>query len=385
MDPIYLDHNATTPVDPEVLDAMLPYLRSDFGNPSSSHPFGRRARQAVENARADVASLIGAHVEEIVFTSGGTEASLLALVGGAEAIRARSGGRRLSFVSFTLEHPATLQPLEALRAKGDTVHLVPPDPEGIVRLDKMLETWQLTTQPDIVSLMHAQNEIGVLQPVDMVGRMARSRGTLFHVDAAQTAGKIPLHVTAIGCDLLTIAGHKLYAPKGVGALYVRSGVELLPVLPGAGQERGLRGGTENVPGIVGLGAACRLAARRLAAGESDRLRALRDRLWSELESLIPGIVWTAPRVATLPNTLHVRFPGVTGNALLNATPEIAASTGSACHAGRDEAPAAILALGTDEAAALGSVRLSLGHGNDEVQILEAARALAAGWEKAVGG
>jgi cysteine desulfurase len=238
---------------------------------------------------------------------------------------------------------------------------------------------------DLVSLMHAHNETGAVQPVQEVGRIARERGILFHVDAAQTIGKLVVDVDAIGCDLLSIAGHKVYAPKGVGALYVRKGTKLVPLLPGAGQEGGLRGGTENVAGIVGLGAACALAARRLAANDSARLAALRDSLWDHLRARIPRIVRTSERAPTLPNTLHVRFPGATGNAILAAAPGVAASTGSACHAGSEEPPAAIVAMGIDEAEALGSIRLSLGHGTDEAGIEAAAEHLIRGWKHAFGG
>ncbi len=376
MEPIYLDHNATTPLDPEVLDAMMPYLTAEFGNPSSGHPYGRRARAAIEEARARVASLLDADPEEIVFTSGGTEASQLALLGGV---------RPSAIVSFALEHPATLRPIEELRARGAHVTLVPPDRSGVVRLDMMLRALEAAEGPCIASLMHAHNETGALQPVAEIGRIARARGVLFHVDAAQSAGKIPVRAGEIGCDLLTVAAHKLYGPKGVGALYVRRGTALRALLPGAGQERGLRGGTENVAGIVGFGAACVLAGRRLEDGEGRRLTALRERLWEGLRAAIPGIARTAEGVETLPNTLHVRFPGVTGNALLAKTPGIAASTGSACHAGSDAPPAAIVALGVPETEALGSVRLSVGHSTTEPAIDAATDFLIQGWRSARGG
>jgi cysteine desulfurase len=385
MVPIYLDHNATTPVDPEVLEAMLPFLREHFGNPSSGHAFGRTARAAIESARSEVASLIGAASEEIVFTSGGTEASQLALLGGAAALRRRKGGRALRLVSFALEHPATLRPLEALRAQGDTLVLIPSDPRGVVLREALLRAWDAPVRPDLVALMHAHNETGVVQPVEEVGRLCRANGTLFHVDAAQSLGKIAVDVRAIGCDLLSIAGHKLYGPKGTGALYVRQGVEIEARLPGAGQEHGRRGGTENVPGIVGLGAACRLAASRLAAGETARLSALRERLWEALHARVPGLARTGEGVARLPNTLHVRFPRATGNDVLAAAPEVAASTGSACHAGSDQPPAAILSLGVPEVEALGSVRLSVGHGTTPQAVDRAAEALARAWRTVAGG
>jgi cysteine desulfurase len=382
---IYLDSNATTPVDPIVLEAMLPFLRSEFGNPSSAHPLGRSARAAIDRAREEVAALIGADPEEIAFTSGGSESSLLALLGGAEAIRRRNDGRPLRLLSFSLEHPATLRPLETLRERGDALTLIPPGPDGIVEIGPFLEALRGEPAPDLVSLIHAHNETGAIQPVERIGRAARRCGALFHVDAAQSIGKIPADVGTIGCHLLSIAGHKLYAPKGVGALYIRKGTELIPVLAGAGQERGLRGGTENVPGIVALGAACRLARQRLAAGESERLAMLRDRLWRRLREQIDGLAWTSENAPTLPNTLHLRFPEVSGNLLLAAAPEVAASTGSACHAGRDEAPSAIVALGIPEEEAIGSVRLSLGHGLTNETIDRAADALIRAWRSARGG
>lgn len=385
MKPIYLDHNATTPVDPEVCDAMLPYLRECWGNPSSSHELGRAAREGVERARGEVASLIGARPLEIVFTSSGTEATHLSLIGAAEALRPQAREGRISIVSFTLEHPAVLVPLEELKVRGDRIALVPPDSNSVVRIDALREAMLAAAPPEIVSLMHAHNETGAIQPVEEVGRIARGRGILFHVDAAQTIGKIAVSVSSIGCDLLSIAAHKLYGPKGAGALYIREGTPIRPVVRGAGQERGMRGGTENVAGIVGLGAACRIAGQHLAAGESARLTGLRERLWDALKAAVPGIRRTAEGVPTLPNTLHVRFPGIRGNALLARVPEIAASTGSACHAGSDEPPAAIVAIGASKEDALGSIRLSLGRGTDAESIDLAARLLAEGWRGVLGG
>jgi cysteine desulfurase len=385
MEPIYLDHNATTPVDPEVREAMLPYLGPEFGNPSSGHAYGLRVRAAVARARDQAAAMIGAAPEEIVFTSGGTEASYLALLGAAAALRDRRPDRSLRIASFTLEHPATLVPLEDLRRRGDEVLLARADHHGVVDLDEILGAVRGPEPADLASLMVAHNETGAIQPVEEVGRAAHGAGTVYHVDAAQAAGKIPVNVDAIGCDLLSIVGHKLYAPKGIGLLYIRTGTPIRPLVGGAGQERGLRGGTENVPGIIGLGAACALAARRLLDGEPTRLARLRDRLWERLRAEIPGLARTSAGVATLPNTLHVRFPGTSGNAVLSATPEIAASTGSACHSGIDRPPAAIVALGVPEEEAVGSVRLSLGHGTDPETVERAADYLIRGWRAASGG
>lgn len=385
MDSIYLDYNATTPVDPEVREAILPFLGPEFGNPASSHVFGLRVRAAVARAREQAAALIGSRPDEIVFTSGGTEASHLALLGAAEALRARIPDRPLRIVSFALEHPATLVPIEDLRRRGDEVRLIPADPDGVVRLDAMLDAVSGPEPADIVSLMVAHNETGALQPVERVGMAAREAGAVYHVDAAQAAGKVPVDVDAIGCDLLSIVGHKLYAPKGIGYLYIRAGTEIHALVRGAGQERGLRGGTENVPGIIGLGVACAIAGRRLADGDAQRIVLLRERLWDRLRDAIPGIARTSTNVPTLPNTLHVRFPGASGNAVLSCTPEVAASTGSACHSGIDRPPAAIVALGVPAEEALGSVRLSLGHGTDDEAIDRAADALVRGWRAACGG
>lgn len=385
MKQIYLDHNATTPVDPVVLESLLPYLRSEYGNPSSGHPLGRRAKEAIDVARNSVADLIGARSDEIVFTSGGTEASQLGLIGAAERLRAKKPDGRLRAISFALEHPATIRPLEQLSRRGDEVRFVPADENGVARLDPFIEAIDSPEPVDIASLMHAHNETGAIQPVEDVGRAARENGVIFHVDAAQSVGKLEVDVDSISCDLLTIAGHKLYAPKGIGALYVRSGTEIAPLIPGAGQESGLRGGTENVAGIVALGTACRLAAERLAARDPARLAELRDRFWNLLQRGIPGIARTSHGTETLPNTLHVRFPGTTGDAVLDETPDVAASTGSACHAGSTEPPAAITALGVPEKEALGSVRLSLGHGTDTDAIDTAADLLIKGWNRAIGG
>jgi cysteine desulfurase len=385
MEPIYLDHNATTPVDPEVREAILPFLGPEFGNPSSGHIFGRRARAAVTRAREQAAALIGALPDEIIFTSGGTEASHLALLGAAEALRERRPGGRLRIASFVLEHPATLVPLEELRRRGDEIRLARVDPRGVVDLPELLGAVRGPEPADLVSLMLAHNETGAIQPVEEVGRAARAVGAIYHVDAAQAAGKVPVRVDAIGCDLLSIVGHKLYAPKGIGLLYIRAGTPVRALVGGAGQEHGLRGGTENVPGIIGLGAACAVASRRLAEGESKRIAELRDRLWDRLHTAIPGIARTSEGVPTLPNTLHVRFPGASGNAVLSATPEVAASTGSACHSGIDRPPPAILALGVPEDEAVGSVRLSLGHGTDPAAVESAADHLIRGWQAARGG
>ena len=374
LDPIYLDHNATTPLHAEVLEAMLPYLRKHFGNPSSSHVFGQRAHAAVARAREQVAELLGCAPDEMLFTSGGTEANNLAIRGALEL-----AGARRHIVTSSVEHPATDRPCEYLEAHGCQLTRVAVDGQGHVRTHDLRAS--LRDDTALVTVMLAQNETGTLMPVGDIARLARARGALMHTDAAQAVGKIPTRVDELGVDLLSLAGHKLYAPKGIGALYVRRGTRLAPVLLGAGHERGLRPGTENVAAIVALGQACALARRDLAA-EAARERTLRDELWESLRAAIPGLRLNGHREHRLPNTLNVSFPGVRGNAVLGAAPELAASTGSACHEGGETPSAVLSAMGLDAATALGAVRLSLGRGTTREQVTTAASALVRGFERA---
>ena len=371
--PIYLDYNATTPVAPEVLDAMLPFLREEYGNPSSGHACGKRAHDAVERARGQVAALIGAMAEEIVLTGSGTEATNLALRG---AVLAHPG--RTHVVTSSFEHPATAETCAWLERHGIDVSRVPVERDGRVMPNKVAALVNRRTL--IVTVMHANNELGTVQPIAEIAALARAKGALMHTDAAQTLGKIPVDVDALGVDLLTIAGHKLYAPKGVGVLYVRHGTELEPVITGAGHERGLRPGTENVAGIVGLGKACELAERGMVA-ERMRLRALRDQLLEKLRARVPEIVLHGHPTLRLPNTLFVSFPRVAGGDLLDAVPGIAASTGSACHSGSDSACASLLAIGVPLEEAIGPVRLSLGRGTTVQEIEQAAELLGAAWRR----
>lgn len=372
-DPIYLDHNATTPILPEVLEAMLPHLGEHFGNPSSGHVYGRRAREVVEAARARVAALIGASPEEIVLTSGGTESNNLAIRGVAAA---RSQRRHV--VTSAIEHPATDAPCRLLERQGWEVTVLGVDASGRIRVDEATRAVRETTA--LVTVIHASNETGVLQPVTELAGAVRAAGALIHTDAAQSAGKVPVDVDVLGVDLLSIAGHKLYAPKGVGALYVRRGTPIVPVLLGAEQEHALRPGTENVASIVGLGAACETAARTLEE-EAKRVSVLRDALWRQLRAGIPGILINGRERERLPNTLNVRLPGARGQAVLDACPEVAASTGSACHAGT-EAPSKVLtAMGLGEEEALGALRLSLGRGTTAEAVDRAAAALIAAWRR----
>jgi cysteine desulfurase len=371
MGAIYLDYNATTPIAPEVFEAMLPWLREHHGNPGSTHASGRRAARAVAEARASVAALIGADPTEIVFTGCATEADNLAVLGVAGA----SGGRHL--VVSAIEHPAVLEPALELRRRGWGLTVLPVDSTG--RVDPVAVAAALRTDTALVSVMHANNEVGTIQPVAEIAAITRARGVILHTDAAQSVGKLPIDVDALGIDLLTIAGHKFYAPKGIGALYVRAGTRLAPLAWGGGQERGLRPGTENVASIVALGAAARLAMRDQTA-VTVRLRALRDELHARLAAAIPGLRLNGHPVERLPNTLHVSFPGVSGRALLAAVGDrIAASVGSACHSEHDQVSGVLAAMGADASIAAGAVRLSVGTPTTEVEVGDAASALAATW------
>jgi cysteine desulfurase len=371
MSPIYLDYNATTPVDPAVLDAMLPYLRGEFGNPSSAHGLGSRAHDAVEAARAEVAALIGAAPNEIVFTSGGTEASNIAIRGAVRIDAARS-----DVVTTTIEHSATEACCAFLQGAGHRVTRAAADANGLI--DPARVAAAIDGKTALVTIIHAQNEIGTIQPISEIAATALRHGALVHVDAAQSVGKVAVDVKDLGADLLSIAGHKLYAPKGVGVLYVRRGVELPPLLLGAGQERGRRPGTENVPYIVALGEACRVAGRMLER-ESTRLSALAGDLFAALQREIPGIILVGHPTQRLPNTLNILFPDVSGRKVLEKCPRVIASTGSACHADSEEPSAILTALGISRDSALGAVRLSLGRGTTKENVADAAADLAAAW------
>jgi len=374
MQPIYLDHNATTPIHPEVVEAMLPYLTEHFGNPSSAHVFGRRAQAAIERAREQVAALLGCAPDEITFTSGGTESNNLAIRGALDL-----AGTRRHVLTSIVEHPATARPCAWLEKQGVEVTRMPVDPLGQVLPDEAKAFVRGDT--GLVTVMLAQNETGTLMPVRDLAAVAHERGALLHTDAAQAVGKIPTRVDKLGVDMLSVAGHKLYAPKGVGALYVRRGTRIGPVMLGAGHERGLRPGTENVASIVALGQACVVAGRDLDV-EPARQRGLRDTLWDALRAAIPNIRLNGHPVQRLPNTLNVGFPGVRGSAVLDAAPQIAASTGSACHAGGETPSAVLLAMGLDADAALGAVRLSIGRATTQADVDTAAAALVRAFREA---
>jgi cysteine desulfurase len=379
MGPIYLDYNATTPIDPGVREAMLPYLGEHFGNPSSTHAYGRIAHEAVDRARGQLAGLIGANADEIVFTGGGSEASNLAIKGAVFAklsgLLTRLFHRGAHVITSAVEHPATMQPCEWLRRVGCSLTVVPVDGAG--RVDPNDVRRAINRRTILVTIMHSNNEVGTLQPIREIAAIARNAGVLTHSDAAQSVGKVTVEVNELGVDLLTIAGHKLYAPKGVGALVVRRGVKLESLIHGAGHESGRRAGTENVPYVVGLGAAAEIARQSLLTA-TDKLKGLRDRLEQRLRQRIgEKLVLNGHRDLRLPNTLNVCFPGCVGSELLAKVPEVAASTGSACHEGRISQSPVLCAMGVPPEVGQGAVRLSVGRFTTEDEVDRAAEYLAA--------
>jgi cysteine desulfurase len=375
MRPLYLDYNATTPIAPSAREAMLPFLGEHFGNPSSSHALGRAAMEAVEDARGHVASLLGADPEEIVFTSGGTECNNLALLG--LALRGgRSAGGHL--VITAIEHPSVVGPAKFLERLGFDVSVVPVTGQGVVQPAAVRKA--LRDETLLVSVMHANNEVGTLQPIKQIAEICHEAGAVLHTDAAQSVGKVRTHVDELEVDLLTVAGHKLYGPKGVGALFVRQGVALEPHQHGAGQESGLRAGTENVAGIAGLGAAAALAAKSLDASQ-ERVTTLRDRLLAQLRTGVgEGLVTHGELAGRLPNTLSVSFPGVSGYDLLARVPELCASTGSACHSGTQAMSPTLAAMGVAPEIARGTIRLSLGRSTTDEEAERSASLLIGAWE-----
>ena len=365
MPPIYLDYNASTPIDPAVASAMQPFLRGAFGNPSSGHWASTPAKAALDRARSEVAALIGAAPDEIVFTSGGSEANNLAIKGTFFAPNRRGA----HIITSTIEHPAVLAPCRFLERLGASVTYVPVDRAG--RVDPEDVRRAITPQTILISVMHANNEVGTIQPIEEIGIMAREHGIRFHSDAAQSVGKISTNVNELSVDLLSIAGHKLYAPKGVGALYVRGGVELEPLIHGAGHELGRRAGTESALLAVGLGAASALG-QDLAP--MDRVRALRDGFWQALQDRFGDrVVLNGHATHRLPNTLNVSFVGKIGADILGQLSDVAASTGSACHSGRIELAPVLAAMGVPEKIGMGAIRFSLGRmtTSDEIdQVVE---------------
>jgi cysteine desulfurase len=369
MQPIYLDYNATTPPDPAVVEELLPYLHEAFGNPSSSHPYGKKARDAVELARKRVAELLGCGSEQVIFTSGGTESNNQALIGAAFANRDR--GKHI--ISTAIEHPSVLNPLHWLESQGFTVTFLPVDETGCIDP----ETLRLAVTPEtiLISVMHANNEVGTIQPLAEISAIAREKGIIFHTDAAQSVGKVPARVDDLGVDLLSIAGHKLYAPKGIGALFIRGGIKIDPFMHGAGQEGGRRAGTENVPYIAALGKAAEVAANRLAV-DSGHILAMRNYFHEKLLDRVGEVELNGHPAERLPNTLNVSFRGVVGADLLAQTPEIAASTGSACHEGSGELSGVLKAMGISREQGFGAVRFSIGRPTTVKEIDRAVEVLA---------
>jgi cysteine desulfurase len=361
---IYLDHNATTPVDPLAADAMVRTLHDLFGNASSVHYYGQQAKAALDDARSAVAGLIGAEPSEIVFTSGGTEADNFAIRGAAEALE---GTGRKHLITSGIEHEAVINTFKALARRGWKTTLLPLDASGIVSPDRLQEA--IDDDTALVSIMHANNEIGTIQPIGELARIAHANGALFHTDAVQSGGKIPVNVRTLGVDLLSVSGHKFYGPKGAGALWAKRGVRLSPFLAGGKQERNRRAGTENVPGVVGMGVAARRALEKMAT-EATRLSALRDRLEEGILAGVPNTDVNGARQPRVPNTTNISFDRVEAESLLIALDleGVAVSTGSACSSGTLEPSHVLKAMGLSSHRAQNSIRFSLGAANTEEQI-----------------
>ena len=359
--PIYLDYNATTPLDAEVVKAMLPFLTEDFGNPSSTHLFGAKAKGAVEHARRQVAELLGAEVDEIIFTSGGSEANNLAIKGIAFANREK--GNHL--ITSAIDHPAVLEVMHYLETHGFLVTYLPVDGTGMLDINQLKEA--ITPQTILISIMHANNEVGTIEPIIELAGVAHKHGVLFHTDAAQSVGKIAVRVNELGVDALSMAGHKLYAPKGVGALYIRRGVHLEKQIHGAEHEMQLRAGTENVAGIVGLGKACELVSRNLDQYQT-RMTEMRDRLQEGLKERFPTLHVNGHPEKRLPNTLNVGFRGLEANTILSELSTVAASAGAACHSDRVDISPVIQAMGVPLEYAMGTIRFTVGRNTTAEEI-----------------
>jgi cysteine desulfurase len=369
LNPIYLDYNATTPLDPAVLEVMLPFFKEHFGNPSSSHFYGKSAKDPVSKAREQTAKLIGAKTNEILFTSGGTESNNHAIIGTAFANMEK--GKHI--ITSVVEHPAVLETLQYLQDRFQyEVSYLPVDKYGMVNPTDVENA--ITSQTTLITIMHANNEVGTINSIEEIAKIAKEKNVIVHTDAAQSCGKIPVNVDDLKVDLLTVAGHKLYAPKGTGALYIKNGTKLDKFIHGAGQEQGRRAGTENVPYIVGLGCACEIASNNLN-GYGQDVKALRDRLHRNILYNLgkERVKLNGHPEKRLPNTLNISISEVIGETLLAKMPEIAASTGSACHAGSTKPSAVLLAMGLSNEEALGALRLSLGRWTTIEEVDEASR------------
>ena len=368
-DPIYLDYNATTPIAPEVTEAMRPYLEGLIGNPSSTHRFGVEARMAVERARGQVADLLGCRRDEVVFTSGGSEANNAAIKGTARALREQ--GRHI--IASSIEHPAVTEVCRFLEGEGYQISWLPVDSTGLV--DPVDVGRAVRDDTILITIMHANNEVGTIQPIVEIAQIARAHGIRLHSDGAQSVGKIPARMDDLGVDLFSVAGHKLYAPKGIGALFVRRGVSLAKLMHGADHELNRRAGTENVLEIVGLGAAAEIAGRNLERN-AETMRETRDRLEAALTGRIPDLVLNGHRETRLPNTASVSFPGLEANGILDELEDVAASAGAACHADRIDVSPVLEAMGLTEHVAMGTIRFSTGRGSTPAEVDEAAEAVA---------
>ena len=364
--PIYLDHNATTPIDPEAVEAMMPYLKGEFGNPSSGYLLGKRAKEGVEQARREVAELLGCQPGEIIFTSGGSESNNMVLKG----LINLSDPKKYHVITSAIEHPAILNPALFLMKLGAKVTILPVDRFGQIDPDDVRRA--ISSRTTLITLMLANNETGVLQPIREISQIARDHNVLFHTDAAQAVGKIKVDIDDLGVDFLSVAGHKLYGPKGVGVLYMRNGCSLIPLIHGAAQENGMRAGTENVILVAGLGAACRVAKERVEE-DSERNCLLRNRLQGLLFEGINGLVLNGHGEKRLPNTLNVSVPGLEGGKILDGLPTIMASTGAACHDRTIKLSHILVAMSVPPGVGMGALRLTLGRSNTMEQIEEAAR------------
>ncbi len=360
---IYMDHSATSPVDPEVFEAMKPFFVDNFGNASTLYSLGRDARKAMEAAREQVASLIGAKPEEVIFTSGGTESDNIAIKG--TAYRLKNKGNHI--ITSAIEHPAVRETCKYLEKSGFEVTYLPVYEEGIVRVSDLEDA--ITDKTILITIMHANNEIGTIQPIAEIGKIARENKIYFHTDAVQTVGKIPVNVEEMNVDMLSLSAHKVYGPKGIGALYVKKGVRLEPIIHGGGHEKGLRPGTENVSGIVGLGKACELAEKNLLE-DTKYITNLRDKLIDGILNSIEQSYLDGHRTKRLPNNVNLRFTGIEGESLVLHLDSkgVAASTGSACSSKSLEPSHVLIALGLEHVEAHGSLRLTLGKENTEEEV-----------------
>ena len=367
MSSIYLDYNASTPIAPAVAAAMRPFLEGSYGNPSSGHWASTPAKLALENARRQIAALLGCLAEEVLFTSGGSEANNLALKG----IFFRRAGRPAHVITSRIEHPAVLEPCRFLEGLGARITFVPVDGAGLIDPEDVRKA--ITHDTSLISIMHANNEVGTVQPIADIARIAHAHGIAMHTDAAQSVGKIPTQVDLLGVDLLSVAGHKLYAPKGIGALYVKRGIEVEPLIHGAGHERGRRAGTESAMLAAALGTACEIAQPWIGM---PGVRRLRDRFWEGLrQSFGNRVVLNGHLEQRLPNTLNVSFVGHVGTEILAAMPDVAASTGSACHAGQAALSPVLQAMRVAPEAGMGAIRFSLGRATTDEEIDEVIRSL----------